>query len=141
MHASTIAKRGKVYNKLEKTCKAFKRRCVFDSAFCKVQYLFLIKSVQDHLKTENTAAYVVHLQQAKSARKASKWGIRALQGSFPRLKDYLPYKEREERKLILISKIYLLTLRARLAGINQIFSPYMPHLRAEANNILMRCKD
>jgi len=78
------------------------------------------------------------LRQATSARQASEWGMRALQGSFPRLKDRLLYEDRGERKLILLSTVWLFNLCARRVGINQILSSYMPHLSPEANHVLYR---
>lgn len=63
-------------------------------------------------------------------------GIRVIQGSFPRLKDRMLYEERGERKLILPSIVRLFNLRARLVGINQLNSSYVPHLGPEANHLL-----
>ena len=109
-----------------------------DSAFCKGNFPFLIKSAQDPLTSANTVVDVIHLREATSARQASEWGMRALQGSFPRLKDRLSYEDRGERKLILLSTVWLFNIRARRVGINQILSSYMPHLGPEANHVLYR---
>ena len=40
-------------------------------------------------------------QQATSCRQAAEWGMRGLQGSFPRLKDHIIYEENGERAIIL----------------------------------------
>eukprot|EP00171_Calliarthron_tuberculosum_P002982 IDg2982t1 len=101
MQDSTIAEWGNIYSKLEACYDAFGGRCVVDSAFCKTQYPFLIKSAQDHLTSAADAADVIHLIQATSARQVYEWGMRALQECFSRLKDRMPYEERGERKLIL----------------------------------------
>ena len=62
--------------------------------------------------------------------------MRALQGTFPRLKDKFVYEENGERKVILLTAVLLFNLRTRLVGINQILSTFMPHLSVEANYIL-----
>ena len=48
-------------------------------------------------------------QQAMSCRQAAEWGMRGLQGSFPRLKDRIIYEENGERAII--SKIYYLVVQ------------------------------
>ena len=40
-------------------------------------------------------------QEATSCRQAVEWGMRGLQGSFPRLKDCIIYEENGERAIIL----------------------------------------
>ena len=52
--------------------------------------------------------------------------MRALQGSFPRLKDRMIYEERGERRLWLEMIVYLFNYRARRVGLNQILNVYMP---------------
>lgn len=136
MHDSSIAEWGNVYTKLEDSHIKYGGICVVDSAFCRGQYPFLNKSSQDPFIDSENAEDVIRYQQATSARQASEWGMRALQGSFPRLKDRMIYEERGERKLILVSMVRLFNIRARLVGINQIQSVYMPHLEREANHIL-----
>ena len=136
MHDSTVAEWGNIYSKLESSCLQYGGRCVVDSAFCRGQYPVLIKSAQDQLGSANDLAHVVRLRQAASAGQASEWGMRALQSSFPRLKDRILYEQRGERKLILLSIVKIFSLRSRLVGFNQILSSYMPHMSIEANQIL-----
>ena len=62
--------------------------------------------------------------------------MRALQGTFPRLKYRFVYKENGERKVILLTAVLLFNLRTRLVEINQILSTFMPHLSVEANYFL-----
>lgn len=136
MHDSTIAEWGKVYSKLESVFDRSGGRCVVDSAFCKGLYPFLIKSSQD-IPVSHDFDDVLLIRQATSARQASEWGMRAFQGSFPRIKDRLVYEERGERKVILHTLVLLFNLRTRLVGINQILGTYMPHLSVEANEFML----
>lgn len=135
MHDSVIANWGKVYDKLEVAFDRTGARCVVDSAFSKGYFPFLIKSSQDMPTTSNFGD-IIRARQATSARQASEWGMRAFQGSFPRLKDRLAYEERGERRIILQLVVLLFNMRTRLVGINQILSTYMPFLSVEANDIL-----
>ncbi len=66
-------------------------------------------------------------------RQSAEWGMRALQSSFPRLKDTLTYKERGERRIMFDCFFHLFNLRSRLVGINQITSVYLPTLDIDAN--------
>ena len=75
-------------------------------------------------------------RQATSVRQLSEWGMRALQGSFPRLKDRLLYEERGERRIILEMIVLLFNYRASTVGMNQIQSSFMPHLERSANKFI-----
>ena len=70
-------------------------------------------------------------------RQSVEWGMRAIQSSFPRLKDRFTYEENGERKLILKMIILLYNLRARKVGINQIKNTYMPALNVNANHVYL----
>ena len=70
-------------------------------------------------------------------RQLSEWGMRGLQGSFPRLKDRIKYEERGERKLILQMIVLLYNFRASTVGQNQISSSFMPHLLRDANHFAL----
>ena len=70
-------------------------------------------------------------------RQSSEWGMRALQSSFPRLKDRMIYEETGERKIIMKMMILLFNLRSRQVGINQILNTYMPALQRNADNVLV----
>lgn len=138
MHNSVLAEWGNVYAKLEHCFEEFGGKYVVDSAVCREVYPFFIKSAQD-LGTSATSAHeIIRLQQAMSVQQASEWGMRALKGSFPWLKDLLAYEERGERKLIIRSIVALFNLRARLVRINQILSSYMAHIGPKANHLLYR---
>lgn len=75
-------------------------------------------------------------RQATSVRQLSEWGMRGLQGSFPRLKDRLMYEERGERRIILEMIVLLYNYRASTVGINQIQSSFMPHLKRNGNSFM-----
>lgn len=135
MHDSCIADWGDMYDKLEAEFQRSGGRVVVDSAFARGSYPFLIKSAQDDRGTEGAFEHI-QCRQATSLRQASEWGMRAFQGSFPRLKDRLTYEERGERKLILWCVVLMFNLRTRLVGLNQILSTFMPELGAEANFFL-----
>jgi hypothetical protein len=67
-------------------------------------------------------------------RQAAEWGMRAVQSSFPRLKDTFVYEDTGEHR-ILMKMVYLLyNLRTRSVGINQIKNVFMKHLNEDANN-------
>ena len=76
-------------------------------------------------------------RDATSVRQLSEWGMRGLQGSFPRLKDRIKYEEKGERKLILQMFILLYNFRASTVGQNQIRSTFMTSLDRNANEYLM----
>lgn len=63
-------------------------------------------------------------------------GLVALQGWFPCMKDRLVCDERGEIKIILHTLILLFNLRARLVGISQILTTFMPHLSVEGNEFM-----
>ena len=67
-------------------------------------------------------------------RQASEWGMRALQGSFPRLKDRFLYEEKGVRAISLELIFRLFNFRTRKVGLNQIQSVYASHLDRSAND-------
>ena len=75
-------------------------------------------------------------RQATSLRQLSKWGMRGLQASFPRLRDRLRYEEQGERKLIIQVIVLLYNFRAATVGQNQIQSIFMPWLENDTNGYL-----
>ena len=77
--------------------------------------------------TEDAREHLLFLE-ATAVRQLSEWGMRALQGAFPRLKDRFDYEERGERGIILNLVPRLNNLRANMVGISQIRNTYMKHL-------------
>lgn len=90
-----------------------------------------MKSAQDETHAR-LAANVVPIRQATSARQTSEWGMRSSQGIFQTLKDEFGYDENGLRKIMLLCSVHLFNMRARMVGINQILSVYMPQLKFEA---------
>lgn len=88
---------------------------------------YLIKSAQSP-EVDADASDILINREATSVRQFSEWGMRGLQGSFPRLKDTLAYEERGERSTILELIVHVYNVRSTLVGINQILNSYMPSL-------------
>jgi len=139
-HDSTVADWGSIYDKLSRVYDDTGFKFVIDSAFCTAQFPFLIKSSQDYLTADDNLVTLeeqledLHIKrEATSMRQSAEWGMRAVQASFPRLKDTLPYEEYGERKHIVTSMLLLFNLRARLVGISQIRNVYYPALQRDAN--------
>ena len=133
VHDSMIAEWGNIYDKLGEVFNSCGGKCIVDSAFCKLKYDYLIKSAQS--APENTEEFVVN-EQATAMRQSAEWGMRALQASFPRIKDRFMYEKRGERKLILKMIVLLYNYRANKVGINQIRNTYMPAL-SQCGNVFV----
>ena len=115
-------------------------KLVIDSAFVSGIYDFLIKSLQDNLTAGdellNVAEQVRNIavkRAATSMRQSVEWGMRAIQSSFPRLKDTIVYEEYGERRIIFNCLLHLYNLRAQIVGVNQIANVYLPALDHDAN--------
>jgi hypothetical protein len=66
-------------------------------------------------------------EQATFLRQAAEWGMRVLQGSFPRLKDTLLYLEdMTDRRLFLHLIPMVYNFRTQFVGLNQIRSTFYP---------------
>lgn len=137
VHDSKIAEWGNIYTKLESVYERTGSKCTVDSAFSLSNKPYLIKSSQGHpVEAQDLETYRQQRElnsQATSMRQAAEWGMRAIQSSFPRLKDRFIYEEFGERKIIMTMIILLYNLRARRVGINQIKNVYMPALNVDAN--------
>ena len=90
-----------------------------DSAFCASTNPFILKSSQD-VTRGNTPLEMRRLSDATSMRQAAEWGMRAIQGSFPRLKDRMQYEENGQRKEILEFITLLYNFRCKFVGLNQL---------------------
>ena len=137
-----MAEFGNIYDKLEGVFQRTGGKCCVDSAFGSASREFLYKSSQDiygsnALTRRERVVDLQRMREATSARQTSEWGMRALQASFPRLKDKFIYEERGERRIVLKMYVLLYNLRARTVGINQIRNVYMPYLDLDASeNVL-----
>ena len=98
-------------------------------------YEFIIQSSQNVPITEGCQAMLPG-QQSTSCQQAAEWGMRGLQGSFPRLKDHNISEENGERAIILKFITLLYNYRVRSAGINRILNHYMPSLSKDARYLL-----
>ena len=106
-----------------------------DSAFSQKRHNFLIRSSQADPLSNDPAALPVN-RKATSMRQSAEWGMRAIQASFPCLKDRLTYEEFGEQRLIMKLMLLLYNVQARKVGINQILNTYMPALQRDANELL-----
>ena len=59
--------------------------------------------------------------------------MRAIQSSFPHLKDTFVYEEAGERRIVMKMICLLYNLHARSVGINQIKNVFMKRLDEDAN--------
>jgi hypothetical protein len=139
VYDSQVAHWGRVYDKLGAVYADTGGKCTVDSAFGKVNRPFLIKSSQDYLVSAMPTRHeqrvdIQRKRQATSMRQAAEWGMRAIQSSFPRLKDMLVYEDTGERRILMKMVCLLYNLRARTVGINQIKNVFMTHLDVNANN-------
>ena len=134
-HDSTLANASGMYDELDKAFEAHgEAQVVVDSAFSKDNRPSLVKSHQNIMdRFGNIRENGNVFRDATSVCQMAEWGMRGLQGSFPRLKDRLLYEERGERKIILHLVVLLYNFRASTVGINQIQSSFMPHLQRSAN--------
>ena len=107
---------------MEYIYETFGGKVVVDSAFNLSNKRYLIKSSQ---QDPFTADGVRLNRNATSLRQLSEWGMRMIQGSFPRLKDKMPYEESGERKVILNLMILLYNYQTHNIGINQILNVFM----------------
>lgn len=71
-----------------------------------------------------------------SYRQTAEWGMRALQGSFGRLRVPLPISSSHARTRLLETCCRLTNIRARMVGISQIRQVYMPIWRASEDERL-----
>jgi DDE superfamily endonuclease len=134
-HDSTLANASGIYDDLDEIYHAHGgAQVVVDSAFSKDNRPSLVKSHQNIVdRFGNIRDHGSRFRDATSVRQMAEWGMRGLQGSFPRLKDRLLYEDRGERKIIIHLVVLLFNYRASTVGINQIQSSFMPHLVRSAN--------
>jgi hypothetical protein len=133
---SQVAEQGGVYKNLEEQHRLMGGKGVVDSAFSRDRYTFLIKSCQ-MLLTNATQCIVLVNDEATSLWQSFEWGMRGLQGSFPRLKDRFMYEEYGEQLLVLLTILHLYNFLARYVGMNQIRSVFMPVIEQYNADIIL----
>jgi hypothetical protein len=134
-HDSFIAENGGLYAKLESVYEATGGKAVVDSAFSMKRCPFLIKSGKKKNRETAVARRIRH--QATFLRQSAEWGMRALQGSFPRLKDRIIYfDDMADRKLFLHLIPMIYNFRTKFVGLNQIRSTFYPNFELNGENVL-----
>ena len=134
LHDSTMAIWSSIYDQIETVYRDTGKKIVVDSAFASKKSNAMLKSHQNNVDANGNPRQRFGMnRQATSIRQLSEWGMRCLQGSFPRIKDKFRYEEKGERKLILQMIVLLNIFRASKVGQNQIASVYMPYLHWNAN--------
>jgi hypothetical protein len=129
MHDSTMAKWGGLYQEIDNMYRIYGVKIVVDSAFASEARDSVYKSFQSNIDNDGNIQQAFDIQQqATSVRQLSEWGMRALQASFPRLKDRMIYEEKGERRLIMNMIVLLYNFRASVVGLNQMQSSFMPWL-------------
>ena len=123
-----------MYDALDKVHQRFCGKIIADSAF-PGQYPYLARASKTCERGPRNLQEANVEMQLVSARQPAEWGMRALQGSFPRLKARFPYKQRGHRRIVMRLIVSLHNLRSRLVGINQIRSTYMPQLQQDVSFI------
>ena len=137
VHDSTMATMSGIYKKVDQIYVETGAKVVVDSAFGKTERSSLIKSFANNVDQNGCRRQRSSVNRdATSVHQLSEWGMRGLQGSFPRLKDRIPWEDRGERKLLLQLVIYLFNYRTESVGLNQITLVYNPSLVGAANDLV-----
>jgi len=133
-HDSIVAENGGLYSDLKVVHDATGGKCVADSAFSLKQCPFIIKSGKR--KVGETAARTVQRRQATHLRQSAEWGMRAIQGSFPRLKDRFIFSgDPRDRQLFMHLIPLLLNFRTNFVGLNQLQSTFYPDFEHWGDNV------
>jgi hypothetical protein len=104
-----------------------------DSAFMRTEYTYITdKDLEAQGYNEEMLAM---MKQATSCRQMAEWGMRAFQGSFPRINGKWRHEDRKERKIKLALMVLLFNYRTRTVGLNQIQTVYMPNLLLDAETL------
>ena len=109
VHDSLVVELNGLFQRLKKIYEEFNAIVMVDSAFSSARYPVFIKSFESS-QAITPEDYLLACE-ATSMRQPFEWGMRCLQGSFPRLKERFIYKERDERTLMLKHIILIYNLR------------------------------
>jgi DDE superfamily endonuclease len=141
LHDSTLAEWGGIYEKLEAVYLRTGAKCCVDSAFQSTNNEFMIKS-SENITSAGDSMELLRQQQATSLRQAAEWGMRAIQSSFPRLRDRIFYEESGVERRVFLSLVPLLyNFRLHYVGLNQLRNTYMPHLSADSRYFISGSTD
>jgi hypothetical protein len=124
-HDSFIAENVGIYAKLESVYETTGEKAAVDSAFLLKRWQFLIKSGKK--KHRKTTLEKRNRHQATFLRQSAEWGMKALHGSFPMLKDLIIYfDDMADCKVFLNSIPMIYNFRTMFFGLNQIRSTSYP---------------
>ena len=140
LHDSTLAEWGGIYRDLKVMYHRTGGKCCVDSAFSTAKNDFLLKSSENYANANN-AMDMLRMEQATSLRQAAEWGMRAIQGAFPRLKDRIHYEENGERGVFLSLVPLLYNYRLARVGMNQIRNVYCPSWSVDSAFFIRRDDD
>ena len=101
----------------------------------------LVRASKENERGPQNPRELRYENQLTSVRQAAEWGMRQLQGAFPRLNARFPYEERGHRRVVMRVITSLNNYRARVVGIAQILNVYMPQFNREAGSILPQLGD
>jgi len=92
-----------------------------------------ISKKQARALAPNLCPYLLKISNVyTSLRQASEWGMRSLQGTFPRCKKRLP-SNAEKRKKVIQSIVLIHNFRTELVGLNQIKTVFDPEYERYIN--------
>ena len=111
-----------IYEKIQQVYNDTEGKVVEEPAFNISEKDYLIKYSQQD--PADGHALLVN-QDATSVRQLSDWGMRMIQGSFPRLANRIKYEEREDRKVNVYLMVHLYTYQTSQVGINQILNSFL----------------
>ena len=138
VHDSQVAIWGGTYKRLKEVHLESGGVCCVDSAFAATNVPYLVQSSQNKSMAKD-AFDRVQMTEATSLRQAAEWGMRALQGAMPRLKDHIAFEPNGEERAIILKLVPLLfNLRTRHVGLNQIRNTYMEYLSRDADFLIRR---
>ncbi len=110
-------------------------KAMVDLAFLMKRCPFHIKSGKKINKETAVARRISH--QATFLRQSAEWGMRALKGSFPRLKDHIIYFDVvADCKLFLHLIPMIYKFRTKFAGLNQVHSTFYPNFELNGDHVL-----
>ena len=111
-----------------------------------VEYaLYLVKSSQGDPIDTNTEELTIN-RAATSIRQLSEWGMRMIQGQFPRITDTLVFDDSGDRRVVQRLLVHLYNFNCAQVGCNEILSSFMkseegyfqhPEITPNANHIVI----
>ena len=117
---------------------------VVDSAFGSGSRKFLVRSSQGDPVNGNAEDVTIN-RAATSIRQLSEWGMRMIQGQFPRVTDTMVFETSGDRRVILRLMVHIYNFQCSQIGHNIILSSFMEnddgffghdHITPDANDIL-----